>query len=391
MKYAHVSPDHRTCNRQPRRPGQLRRRLDARLRLSTVSLFVLLHALLLSTPSHAGWLANGTNMQGTNMQGTNMQGTNMQGTNMQGTNVQGQSVHGGLVQDRWTRDRRLIGVKSDPQSSALMLVAIGGFHGDVVDGLVWKRGQGEPERLSGASELIGLRWSESRCTDDGRCSSVRYRIAGGQPDAARSTMPGHGDNHDIWLYDIEYTGADEGSEPDWQSVCQPDSHGGARAMFLDGQWRADGSWDPSGHTIACTSGVLAKCARNWGYKPWKELRTSRGSLISLQPLHQACTRAARADYCGDGASHTRDGTLIDLFDRYGLNVREQVDGFSIEAGFNVDGAAWVARPRWPRGDEDRGDMVWLKTCARPRRSVSAGDQDPLIQVWSRARAPRKRR
>ena len=372
MKYDHVSPAHRVCNRQADRPGQ-HRRLGARSVL-IAGVLVLLHALPLSAPAHAARLPNGTNVQG---------------THVQGTHVQGRSVHGGLMQDTGTRNRRLIGVKSDPHGAPLMLVAIYGFHGDVVDALVWTRGAGEPERLGRASELIGLQWSESRCTDDGLCSIVNYRVAGGQPDASRSTMPRHGDNRDIWLYDIEYARAGEGSGPVWQNVCRPDAHGDARAMFLDGQWRADGSWDPSGHTIACTSGVLAKCARNWGYKPWQQARTS-GSLISLRPLHQACVRAARADYCGDGASHTRDGTLIDLFDRYGLNVREQVEGFSPEAGFDVEGATWVARPRWPRGDEDRGDMLWLQTCARPRRSMSAGGEAPLIQVWSRARAPQPR-
>jgi hypothetical protein len=381
MKYLHVSPAPRTRNRRSRRPA--RRRLDAVLRHVFIGLLALLPALI-PGPGQAASLSNGTNMQGTNMQGTNMQGTNMQGTNMQGTNMQGTSFHGSLVQDTWTSSR-LVGVKLDSQRAEPVLVAVAGFRGDVIDGLSWRPGQGAPEPLDAASELVGLQWSESRCTGDGSCGLVTYRIAGGQPDASRSTMPVHGDNRDLWLYDIEYTTMERPSARDWQTLCQPDPHGDARGMFLDGTWRADGSWDPRGHTVACTSGVLAKCARNWGYKPWKQVRAASGARVALQPLHQACTRAARADYCGDGVSYTRDGTLIDLFDAHGLNVREQVAGFSAEAGFTVDGAAWVARPRWPRGDEQRGDLLRLGTCERPARVAPAGDV--LIHVWSRPRAP----
>ncbi|HWN68154.1 MAG TPA: ADYC domain-containing protein, partial [Haliangium sp.] len=317
----------------------------------------------------------------------NVQGTNVQGTNVQGTNVQGQRYHGNAMPDTGTRSSRLTGIKIDPETSQAMLVAIRGFHGDAIDALVWKPRLGHHAFILSPSELIGLQWIEPRCTDDGHCSSIRHRIVDGLPDTSRSTMPVHADNRDVWLFEVQYTSVDEPAEEDWQNLCQPDHRGEARGLFLDGQWRADGSWDPRGHTFACTSGVLAKCARNWGYKPWKQVTTSSGRRIALQPLHQACTRAARADYCGDGISHTRNGTLIDLFDRYGLNVREQVKGFNAEAGFTTAGAAWVTRPRWPRGDEDRGDQVQLGTCARPKHIAPASESDVLIQVWSRAPTP----
>jgi hypothetical protein len=55
----------------------------------------------------------------------------------------------------------------------------------------------------------------------------------------------------------------------------------------------------------------------------------------------------RADYCGDGHSFTRDGTLIDLYDRLGIQKDEPGPGMRFEAGWGKDGATCVARVRIP--------------------------------------------
>ena len=55
-------------------------------------------------------------------------------------------------------------------------------------------------------------------------------------------------------------------------------------------------------SVTCTSGVIGKCVRA-GYKPWKTAADGR----PMWDYHQACTRLIRADYCGDGRTHTRDG------------------------------------------------------------------------------------
>jgi len=52
--------------------------------------------------------------------------------------------------------------------------------------------------------------------------------------------------------------------------------------------------------------VIAKCYR-WGYRPWV---TGYGDLATM---HWTCTRLARADYCGDGVPHTRNGTTINVW------------------------------------------------------------------------------
>jgi hypothetical protein len=69
-------------------------------------------------------------------------------------------------------------------------------------------------------------------------------------------------------------------------------------------------------------------------------------------MHQSCTRMARADYCGDGTSHTREGTWINIWDtlpapgpiqRHGLLPPL---GMVFEAGWNTGGAVCLSRARW---------------------------------------------
>ena len=71
---------------------------------------------------------------------------------------------------------------------------------------------------------------------------------------------------------------------------------------------------------------------------------------------------ARADYCGDGASHTLDGTWIDIYD--GLGIQKKTlddDGMMFEASWSVNGATCVSKPRgatisW-RKDQKRSPMM----------------------------------
>jgi hypothetical protein len=58
----------------------------------------------------------------------------------------------------------------------------------------------------------------------------------------------------------------------------------------------------------------------------------------------------RADYAGDGIGHTRNGTLIDLFDR--LGIQQPGDSppgrtLAFEAAWGPEGAVCVRRMRIP--------------------------------------------
>jgi hypothetical protein len=135
----------------------------------------------------------------------------------------------------------------------------------------------------------------------------------------------------------------------WKNPCI-DTHRypKPRAMAVKGVWDQSGARRevPGKFTFACETGAIAKCI-DWGYKPW-EVKEGR----SLEELHQACTRMARADYCGNGRSHTREDTPIDMYDGLKVLTRTtetsaawQPERASFEASWTPEGAACVARTR----------------------------------------------
>ena len=63
--------------------------------------------------------------------------------------------------------------------------------------------------------------------------------------------------------------------------------------------------------IGCASGAIGK-AGLWGYPSWV---SSYGGRNGVQQL-QAASRVVRADICGDGVSHTDDGTPLQVRDRF---------------------------------------------------------------------------
>lgn len=79
-------------------------------------------------------------------------------------------------------------------------------------------------------------------------------------------------------------------------------------------------------TLACRGGAIAKCVE-WGYLPWEH-----------GDHHQACTRAVRADYCGDGVPHTIDGLVIHVLDALGIQAPEPGVSWAVEAEWGPDGA-----------------------------------------------------
>lgn len=143
---------------------------------------------------------------------------------------------------------------------------------------------------------------------------------------------------ETYLYTVFYQ---DPTNSKWRNLCLPDPDNVAKAIPLSGRWDETGTHIDDGEiTFACTSGVLAKCVR-WGYKPWK---TVEGR--SLRDFHQACTRMARADYCGNGIGHTQDGTPIDVYDKLGLLHRTKESGMVFEAAWGKDGAVFIHRTRW---------------------------------------------
>jgi hypothetical protein len=345
-------------------------------------------------PGVQGVEVQGPGIQGVEVQGPGVQGVEVQGPGIQGAEVQGHSPQGtalrpGVQKPRpWLQGDRLLGLLYRPHAlghggDAIGALEIIGFRGDRVLALSGSGHAGwKPVELS-PRELVGMTWLEHRCESSLDCERFTYRIVAAEPDTSYSTMPRYSHNHDTWLYHIEYTRAASPGPGDWQSACPRVDGKSAMGMFVDGRWSADGSWRPGGYTFACTSGVISKCARSWGYKPWKRLLSPAGVLVDMRPLHQACMRAARADYCGDGISHTREGTMIDMFDIHGFNIKESGPEFAEEAGFTPRGARWVARERWPEKPTSDSPWTTLSTCRRPRYAPASPDDPVLIHVWSR--------
>ncbi len=129
---------------------------------------------------------------------------------------------------------------------------------------------------------------------------------------------------------------------EWRNLCGPDPDGRRLGFPLAGAFTPDGRHVaiPGRFLITCTGGAEGKCIR-FGYKPWRKGPDG----ASLEPYYQACVRLVRADYCGDGIGHTRNGTPIDLFDTIGIQSDEVAPGMTLEAAWGADGAVCVRHTR----------------------------------------------
>ncbi len=132
----------------------------------------------------------------------------------------------------------------------------------------------------------------------------------------------------------------------WGSLCAD----GAGAVALPTLWSSSNQRidDPNLFTLACDGAALAKCFK-WGYDPGETKTESDGQGNSkpqnLADWHQACARMVTADYCGNGVSHTRTGTPIDIYDNLNIQVRTgSLRG--TEADWAVDGAHCIRQTRW---------------------------------------------
>jgi len=128
-----------------------------------------------------------------------------------------------------------------------------------------------------------------------------------------------------------------------------------RAIAVGGVWDTTGARHDAARelTFACEAGVISKCI-SWGYRPW-----DNRNGVSLVDAHQACTRMARADYCGDGTSHTHESTTIDYYDSLGVARRttERSPAWdpsqaTFEAAWAPDGATCFSRTRDGRAPEE---------------------------------------
>lgn len=153
-----------------------------------------------------------------------------------------------------------------------------------------------------------------------------------------------------YRYEVTYTDANG----NLAELCGPDDYLNAEYPAQPVALPVPGAFDHTGafidtprlFTFACRTGVISKCYR-WGYRPWDS--TGIPGDTTAKKMLTACTRMARADYCGTGDSYTRYGTLINVFDR--LSPAAQVSapaptGLFFEAGWRDTGAVCLSHTRW---------------------------------------------
>jgi len=253
-----------------------------------------------------------TEQAGTNLQGTQLQGTQLQGMSMQGFQLSGATLGG------------------------VALANLRVEHGEVV-------AEQDQVTLYGAS-LVGAHvfaQVQNLGASPPVTALVEYRITNVVPEDV-SDDPTH--TGSTFLYTLEQWVADSSS---WQPACPVDLDGRRVAIPLAATWDEHGDRIESSSlfTFGCTTGVIAKCYR-WGYRPWV---TGYGDLAAM---HWACTRLARADYCGNGVSHTHDGTWVNVWDNLDspgpIQTHGEVTppGMLFEAGWSTTGAVCLSRARW---------------------------------------------
>jgi len=242
-------------------------------------------------------------------------GVSANGRNLNGRNINGRGLNGREINGRFL-------INAHQGSTPLSNLWLEG------SSLVTQTASGQVLR---GEELVGAELGDST----GRSARIRIDDAAAQGD--------------IWQYTVSYQ-----TPGGWRPLCPGDAPDQALAAIpLAGRWDyrhgvpggGDHISEPGVITFACADGALAKCV-SFGYAPWRQtLRCTSESCgtVSLASYHQACTRMVRADYCGDGRSFTRDGTMINLYD--GVGIQLDTEGWATEAEWDAQGARCISQRR----------------------------------------------
>jgi hypothetical protein len=144
---------------------------------------------------------------------------------------------------------------------------------------------------------------------------------------------------DVYFHEVEQL--DENDE--FGTLCRDGAGNPTQAIALPGTWDPDTAIRQPGagkFTWGCRGASLAK-AVEWGYRPWVS--------ATMNDAHEAAMRMIRADYCGDGVTHTTNGNPIDVSDKWNIQVSDTT--WDVEAKWGPNGAVCLNTPRklqWPR-------------------------------------------
>lgn len=234
---------------------------------------------------------NGSNLNGSNLNGSNLNGTDLAST-LASVSLVSVQVNGYSILDH-----------AELQGTV--------FHG-------WKGSSYWSGTLFYGAEFNGT-------MGDGR--QVKLRVD--------AVTPGTAPHADVWTYRVSYF---EPANQLWWPICK-DDQGAIDAIPVSGRWDlrqgvAGGGAkiaDSTAFTFGCVGrSAIAKCVMA-GYKPW-----ASANGVSLDRHHQACVRLIRADFCGDGKSHTTNGQWVNLYD--GVGVQQDTEHWVPEAEWDEHGA-----------------------------------------------------
>lgn len=248
----------------------------------------------------------------------NLNGSNLNGSNLNGSNLNGMTLLGFLVSEATHTGVALTDLRVENGQLAAERNAIT-LRGPDLDGAV----------LQASARDINANPVTS--------ATVTYRITDVVAEDSAYDPTG---TESTFLYEIE-----QWNGSTWVPGCPLDHNGQRFAIPVAAEWDESGTRSDSStmFTLACTAGVIAKCYR-WGYRPWV---TGYGDLAAM---HYACTRLARADWCGDGVSHTTTGTWINVWDILPspgpIQHQETVEGMEFDSGWNGSGATCLSTARW---------------------------------------------
>ena len=279
--------------------------------------------------SAQGISAQGISAQGISAQGISAQGISAQGISAQGLCAQGISAQGISAQGIAAQGVSLLGtdiVSTDFKGVDIGSVEIKGTTSD--SAVVPVELTANPGMSTGFGSYISVggetavgHYAVAHLVDaaGNPAEDLDLYIASSEPDPVPNLLHDASDqnNDDTTLYMPFFFNHSSGQ---WASLCPyHDLTGGATAMAI-----AEDPATPSKFILACTAtGVAAKCARIWGFRPWRDDPTwffddGSGDWVQsdydFKPFYDACKIAARAAYCQDRQSFTKNGTLVDLFD-----------------------------------------------------------------------------
>lgn len=190
----------------------------------------------------------------------------------------------------------------------------------------------------------------------------------------------------------------------WQAFCPHNyvytTQGGDLETFVAESMIPVGGakWDSSnGNRVADNAAITLACAHDavggcvtWGYAPWST-GNAYGQTMTLEGYHQTCTRLKRADFCGNGTSHTslnagvKKHVTIQVWDSIHLNDSGDQSLASMEGFWNPNGATCLNADQFRTSDTTNSQFgmleIAMRDCPKPACS-SLGPTTPTFVLGS---------